>query len=70
LYLQYRKQDARGILPAWAADEYLLGRGRVVDTALRAAARAGYLESECEPRQAAAYIREVKAFLRGKGYVK
>ena len=70
LYLEYRKTDVRGILPAWAADEYLLHHGPAVDAALRRAAHAGYLECQCEPPHAAGYIRKLKAFLRSKGYIR
>ena len=78
LYLRYRHKsddNIRGILPAWAADEYLLGRGAAVWPALERAARQGYLDcprSGCflEPRSPQAYIRKVRAFLHQTGYLR
>jgi streptogramin lyase len=78
LYLhERRRKDAsvRGLLPAWAADEYLLGRGAVVWPALEQAAHQGYLGCRTggcslEPRNPQAYIRKVRAFLRRTGYLR
>ena len=73
LYLKYGPRDeARGILPAWAADEYLLGRGAVADEALEAAAARGQLKAGAfeEPRDQRAYISAVKALLRRTGYAR
>jgi streptogramin lyase len=76
LYLHERRRkdgSARGLLPAWAADEYLLGRGAVVWPTLEDAARQGYLDCAegclLEPRSPQAYIRKVRAFLRKTGYL-
>jgi streptogramin lyase len=71
LYRKYRRHDdARGILPAWAADEYLLGRPAAADQALENARARGQLKAgEFEtPRDPRAYIRAVKALLRRTGY--
>lgn len=70
-----RDETARGILPAWAADEYLLGRGAAVWTALEHAAAEGYLgcpRGGCafSPSDPQAYIRKVRAFLRKNGYLR
>jgi hypothetical protein len=70
-----KKGDSlRGILPAWAADEYLLGRGASVWPALEQAARRGYLNCAAgcglEPRDPQAFIRKVRAFLRKTGYLR
>lgn len=70
LYLKYRKNDARGMLSAWAADEYRLGHAAAVDAALRRAAQAGYLECDCEPQHGTDYIEKLKAFLRRQGYLR
>ena len=77
LYLkQRRKRDetVRGILPAWAAEEYLLGRGGAVWPALQRAARQGYLQCAADcfsgPRDPQAYIGRVRAFLRKTGYLR
>jgi streptogramin lyase len=75
-YLRHRRQrgeTVRGALPAWAADEYLLGRGSVVWPTLEREAHAGYLdlpkdEAFVRPRKAQAYLRELRAFLRKLGY--
>jgi sugar lactone lactonase YvrE len=77
LYLHERRKEdgrVRGLLPAWAADEYLLGRGAAVWPALEQAAREGYLgcAGSCffEPRDPHAYIRRVRSFLRKTGYLR
>jgi streptogramin lyase len=77
LYVHVRRkkdETVRGLLPAWAADEYLLGRRAVVWSALEQAARQGYLScprNGClvEPRDPQAYIKRVRAFLRKTGYL-
>jgi virginiamycin B lyase len=78
LYLKYRgKKDGNvhGILPAWAADEYMLGRGETVDPTLGQEGRQGYLDctsaDACfgEPRDAASYIAALKQLLRKTGYI-
>jgi streptogramin lyase len=79
LYLKYRGKpgkSVRGILPAWAADEYMLGRGDIVDRALEEASQRGYLGCASayacfgEPRDAAGYIRALKRLLRKTGYIR
>jgi virginiamycin B lyase len=70
LYLKHR-DDARGILPAWAADEDLLGRTGVADSGLETARARGDLkpaDAVFGPRDPRAYIRAVKALLRKTGY--
>lgn len=68
-------RDVRGILPAYLADEYMLGRGAAGWKVLRAAERAGYLVdyprfiSATEPSPAV-YLHQVKRFLRGLGYIR
>jgi streptogramin lyase len=70
LYLKYRKGDVRGILPAWMADEYLLGRAAFADRVLEQAAARGELKRDggFGPRGSQAYIGAVKALLRRTGY--
>jgi hypothetical protein len=70
LYLQNRKDDVRGILPAWVADEYLLGRAELADRVLEHSAARGELRRRggFGPRDPRAYIRAVKALLRRTGY--
>jgi virginiamycin B lyase len=73
LYLKERaKPDGyvRGILPAWAADEYLLGRGAVVWPALDRARRQGYLRARYDEESPRAYIRAVKRLLVKTGYIR
>jgi len=79
LYLKHRGKpgkSVRGILPAWAADEYMLGHGDIVDRALEEASRRGYLACasaySCfgEPRDAAGYIRALKRLLRKTWYTR
>jgi hypothetical protein len=75
-YVRHRRQrgeTVRGALPAWAADEYLLGRGSTVWPTLEREAQAGYLdlpkdEGFSGPRKPQAYIRQLRAFLRKLGY--
>lgn len=64
-----KREDARGLLAAYVADEYLLGhpeRGwRVVDAALR---RGDLSPSFAGQPKGAAYVRALRAFLRKTGY--
>jgi streptogramin lyase len=62
--------DVRGLLAAWAADEYLIGHGAEVWPALKRAASQGYLECpfQCGPDEA--YIGDVRGFLRKTGYLR
>jgi hypothetical protein len=76
--MKYRgKKDASpfGILPAWAADEYMLGRGDTVDPTLEREREQGYLDCTSaelcfgEPRDPLAYIKALNALLRKTGYI-
>ena len=79
-YLQQRVvrngyRDVRGILPAYLADEYLLGRGASGWRVLRAAERGGYLVDDLgilsnlhEPSPAV-YLKQVRSFLHRLGYI-
>jgi hypothetical protein len=71
-YLKHRNSDARGILPAWMADKYLLGRSAFADRVLEHAAARGELDRNegFGPRGSRAYIRAVKALLRTAGYTR
>lgn len=66
----------RGILPAYLADEYLLGRGAAGCRVLRAAERGGYLVdylgilSSVQKPSPAAYLEQVRKFLRRLGYIR
>jgi virginiamycin B lyase len=69
LYLKYRgKSSVRAILPAWAADQYMLARSDVVDQVLEEARTRGYLDIG-EPGSADGYIGAVKRLLRRTGYI-
>lgn len=74
-FVKYRaEKGGREILPAWAADQYMLGRGERVSRALALARRRGYLtctaRDNCSgPRKAALYIRALKRLLRKTGYI-
>jgi streptogramin lyase len=71
LYLKHRKTDARGILPAWAADEYMLGHADEVDRVLANAAARGELKADdFPPRTARGYIKALKKLLRKYGYAR
>jgi hypothetical protein len=72
IYLRYReKESVRGILPAWAADEYMLGRRGVVDQAMNRMLGRGDLaayNNSYDPT-GRAYIKALKALLRRTGYI-
>ncbi len=70
LYLKHRKTNARGILPAWVADQYLLGQGAAADRALAQAAARGELDRDAGfgPPGSEAYIAAVNGLLRDAGY--
>jgi predicted acyl esterase len=78
-YLKYRRHNGdetvRGLLPVWAAEEYLLGRGAKVWPTLEREAAQGYLNCprggcSFSPSNPQAYIRKVRAFLRKTGYLR
>ena len=74
IYLRSRKQpsgarDVRGFLAAWAADEYLLGKGAKVWPALQASLRRGELTGDRTlGPTGAAYIAKLRRELRKLGY--
>jgi streptogramin lyase len=71
-----RDGSARGILPAWAADEYMLGHGDAVESTLEDERRQGYLACNSveacfgEPRDPVGYLGALKKLLRKTGYIK
>ena len=70
LYQSERRKpdgDVGGILPAWLADEYLLGRGPAGWPVLREAVRRGEIRPFEHPR---IYLRKVRFFLRHLGYIR
>jgi hypothetical protein len=75
LYARYRAElrkpkavrSVGGILPAWLADQYLLGRGRAGWRILRRAVRRGELRPFEESHT---YLRKVRFFLRHTGYIR
>jgi streptogramin lyase len=69
LYRKNRATDARGLLPAWVADEDMLGRAAVADRVLHTAARRGYLKSHgFAPTSAHWYLWALKRLLHRTGY--
>jgi subtilisin-like proprotein convertase family protein len=71
-YLEERRRPKQihsvaGILAAWLADQYLLGRGPTGWPVLERAVRRGELRSFEEPRT---YLRKVRFFLRRTGYIR
>lgn len=68
-----RGKDERGCLPAWAGNEALLGRSRVIWPVLEAARKNGNLgglgDVIVSPR-GRAYVAELRSFLRQTGYVR
>jgi hypothetical protein len=69
LYRHDPAADARGLLPAWAADEYALGDGQAVNRALADALKDGYLVDRSAPGSPSAFIHALDPFLRRTGYV-
>jgi len=72
LYLEQRGRKGgcvQGILPAWAADQYLLGRGEIVWPTLERARRQGYLAPTAGAPGGPAYISAVRRLLRSFGYI-
>ena len=70
LYRSERRRadgDVGGILPAWLADQYLLGRGPSGWPVLERAVRRGELRPWETPRT---YLRRVRSFLRRTGYIR
>jgi len=62
-------QDSVGVIAAWAADEYSLGRATAANQFLRAQAAAGHLNSQLEPSvKGEAFITQLHAFLKEQGY--
>lgn len=69
----FARADPRGVLAAWLAEQYLLGRGEASWSALEAAYRRGELGPAAELAgwpQGRAYLRAVEAFLRKLGYAR
>ena len=61
--------DSVGIIAAWVADEYLLGRARSAQAFLRTELRAGHLHSALDPQETGAhFIAQLTKFLRQRGY--
>jgi hypothetical protein len=73
LYVKDRRAlpgSARGLLPAWAAELYVLGEGARADRELVTAGSRGYLAPAVDgPRDPAAYVAAVKRLLRRTGYI-
>ena len=70
----YRKEartkdgDARGVLAAYVADEYLLKRGSVARRELRVARRHGWLKGYPGWKSGSAYITDLLGFLKRTHY--
>jgi hypothetical protein len=62
--------DSVGIIAAWAADEYRLGKSAAANTYLTRQARAGHLQSALGPHQphGLKFVAALKTFLRKHGY--
>jgi hypothetical protein len=61
--------DSVGVIAAWAADEYLLGRANAADQFLDQQAAAGHLHSLLNPSQTGvAFVAELEKFLQHQGY--
>jgi len=60
--------DVRGILAAWVADEYLLGREEHAWTTMRSLNRAGVLGGDRGWARGSAYLVKLRKFLESRGY--
>jgi subtilisin-like proprotein convertase family protein len=70
LYRSERRKpngDVGGVLPAWLADQYLLGRGEAGWLVLRRAVALREIRPWEHPRT---YLRKVRFFLRHNGYIR
>lgn len=66
-----RYQDSVGVIAAWAADEELLGRAKLVNTYLAQQAKLGHLNSALYPQASGErFIVKLKRFLRAHGYLR
>jgi hypothetical protein len=62
-------QDSVGLIAAWTADEYLLGRVAQADLFLRQQAAAGHLNSLLNPSlKGQVFIAQLRKFLEQRGY--
>ena len=62
-------RDSVGVIAAWAADQYLLGRARAADLFLGQQARAGHLNSLLNPAvHATVFVAHLETFLVRAGY--
>jgi hypothetical protein len=69
LYRRRRNGDGSlGVLAAWTADQYALGRRKQANRFLRAELRAGRLRAPDGSVSGAAYIRKLKRMLERGGY--
>jgi hypothetical protein len=71
-YVSHRRnRTVRYVLAAWAADQYMLGRGAVAERGLQQALKRGDLDRDIGgPRDPAAFLRSLKRFLRSTGYLR
>jgi hypothetical protein len=61
--------DSVGVIAAWAADEYLLGRANAADQFLDQQAAAGHLNSLLNPSvKGVTFVTELEKFLQHQGY--
>jgi len=78
LYVKYRGRgsEGRGVLPAWAADEYMLGRGAAARRTLEDERLRGHLDCPASggcfdsPTDPAAYLKAVYRLLGSLGYLR
>jgi hypothetical protein len=62
-------QDSVGVIAAWAADEYMLGRSVTANAFLHRQARAGHLNSLLDPaRKGDVFVTQLRRFLERQGY--
>ena len=64
-------QNTVGVIAAWAADEYTLGRVKQAKAFLVTQARAGHLNAALAPKSdgGLGFVKKLEKFLRTRGYV-
>ena len=62
--------DSVGVIAAWAADEYRLGKSAAANRYLHQQAKAGHLKSALAPNepQGQKFVAALQRFLRRHGY--
>ncbi|HEY7197264.1 MAG TPA: hypothetical protein VH306_08755 [Gaiellaceae bacterium] len=70
-FLAHRRHfDVRGVLAAWEADQFLLGKGGAGWKVLESLRRQGFLKSDGFGPAGEAYLKALRRFLERTGYIR